>query len=134
MVVVTHAGVRIPSSSLWFFNVDKMFDILDKNELTIKEVVYLVIKFLRRKRLLEEFCEEYKVYHNNKTYDLKRTIEKAVCRCHYLEEFFKDVDSAFLWRETRKGHAFWYKISEEWMNYVEGKRFVPTRKSKIVYV
>ena len=39
-----------------------MFDILDKNELTIKEVVYLVIKFLKRKRLLEEFCEEYEEY------------------------------------------------------------------------
>ena len=111
-----------------------MFDILDKNELTRKEVVYLVIKFLKRKRLLEEFCEEYKVYHNNKTYDLKQTIEKAVCRCYYLGEFFKGTDSAFLWRETRKGHAFWSKISEEWMNYVEGKRFIPIRNHKTVYV
>jgi hypothetical protein len=107
-----------------------MFDILDKNELTRKEVVYLVIKFLRKKRLLEEFCEEYKVYHraimciNNKTYDLKHTIERAVGNCRYLNEFFKDTNSAFLWRETRKGHAFWYKISEEWMNYVKGKRFL----------
>ena len=101
-----------------------MFDILDKNELTRKEVVYLVIKFLRRKRLLEEFCEEYKVYHNNTSYDLKRTIEKAVYGCYFLGEFFQETDSAFLWRETRKGHFFWYKISEEWMNYMEGKRFV----------
>jgi len=100
-----------------------MFDILDKNELTRKEVVYLVIKFLRKKCLLEEFCEEYSDYHKRYKRDLKSTIRKAVRDCWSIGDFFESIDSSFTWRETRRGYCFWYKLSNEWKEYTKGIRF-----------
>jgi hypothetical protein len=101
-----------------------MFDILDKNKLTKGEVTYLVIKFLRKKCLLEEFCEEYSDYHKRYKPDLKSTIREAVRDCWSIGDFFESCDSAFRWRDTRKGYCFWRNLSGEWKEYTIGKRFI----------
>lgn len=100
-----------------------MFEIIDKNELTKGEVTYLVIKFLRRKCLLEEFCEEYSDYHKRYQRDLKTTIRVAVRNCWEIADFFENLESSFLWRKTRRGYCFWYKLSKEWKEYTIGKCF-----------
>lgn len=100
-----------------------MFEIIDKSELTKDEVIYLVIKFLRRKCLLEEFCEEYRDYHERYNPDLKSTIREAVRNCWSIDKFFEDLDSSFLWKKTRRGYCFWHKLSDEWKEYTNGIRF-----------
>ena len=100
-----------------------MFDILDKNELTRKEVVYLVIKFLRKKCLLEEFCKEYSDYRKRYKRDLKSTIREAVRYCWLIGDFFESTNSAFTWKETRRGYCFWHKLSDEWKEYTRSKAF-----------
>jgi len=100
-----------------------MFEIKDKYELTRGEVIYLVIKFLRRKCLLEEFCEEYSNYHKRYRQDLKSTIREAVRNCWSICDFFKSLDSSFLWKKTRRGYFFWRKLSEEWNEYTRSKTF-----------
>ena len=102
-----------------------MFEIIDKSELTKGEVTYLVIKFLRRKCLLEEFCEEYSDYHKrHHQCDLKTTIRVAVKNCWEIASFFENLESSFLWKKTRRGYCFWYKLSKEWKEYTIGKRFI----------
>ena len=100
-----------------------MFEIKDKYELTKNEVIYLVIKFLRKKCLLEEFCEEYCNYHERRKPDLKSTIREAVRDCWSIGDFFESCDSAFRWKETRKGYCFWHNISDEWKEYTRSKTF-----------
>lgn len=98
-----------------------MIDISDKRGLTRDEVIFLVIKFLRKKCLLEEFCEEYSEYHKRHKPDFKSTIREAVRDCYDLCDFFEYTDSAFLWKKTRRGYCFWYKISQEWKEYTKEK-------------
>ena len=100
-----------------------MFEIKDKYVLTKGEVIYLVIKFLRRKCLLEEFCEEYSDYHKRGKLDLKSTIREAVRDCWSIGDFFESTDSAFVWKKTRRGYCFWYKLSNEWKEYTRSKTF-----------
>lgn len=101
-----------------------MFEIIDKSELTKGEVTYLVIKFLRRKCLLEEFCEEYSDYHKRYQRDFKTTIRVAVRDCYEIAAFFESLESSFLWRKTRRGYSFWRNLSGEWKEYTIGKRFI----------
>ena len=100
-----------------------MFEIKDKYELTKGEVIYLVIKFLRKKCLLEEFCEEYRDYHERYEHDLKSIIREAVRNCWSIGDFFESLDSSFLWKNTRRGYCFWHKLSDEWKEYTNGIRF-----------
>lgn len=100
-----------------------MLEIKDKHELTKGEVTYLVIKFLRRKCLLEEFCEEYSDYHKRYRRDLKTTIREAVRDCWTIADFFESTDSSFVWKKTRRGYCFWYELSKEWKEYTLSKRF-----------
>lgn len=103
-----------------------MFEIKDKCELTKNEVIYLVIKFLRKKCLLEEFCEEYcdyHDYHKRRKLDFKSTIKEAVRDCWSIGDFFESCDSAFRWSDTRKGYCFWHNISNEWKEYTRSKTF-----------
>jgi hypothetical protein len=101
-----------------------MFDISDKKILSKKEVTFLVIRFLRKKMLLDEFCEEYKTYH---CVILEATpkaiVQKAVKQCYDITEFFRSLESSFLWRKTRRGYYFWYCISQEWDKYTRYKQF-----------
>ena len=107
-----------------------MFDISDKAELTRKETVYVIIKFLKKKNLLLEFCDEYNKYHRKPTLPrLKDTIDSAVGQCvHYhsgiLSEFFVSCASCFPWKSTRRGYCFWRDVSDNWKWYIRGKNVI----------
>lgn len=101
-----------------------MFDISDKKALTKEQVTFLVIRFLMKKCLLEEFCEEYITYHHTMLPTRpKDIIQKAVSQCYDVPEFFRSLESSFLWKNTRRGYYFWYCISQEWDEYTRYKQF-----------
>ena len=111
-----------------------MFEILDKKELTPKEVSFLLVSFLRKKGLLEDFCEEHCEYNtykyggqNNKKCTPKQIINE-ICNMAQEEDYeismmIEYADCSFLWETSKKGRAFWRDISEEWKKNLHGKLF-----------
>ena len=104
-----------------------MFEIKDKSELTIKEVSFLLVSFLRKKGLLEEFCEEYYTYRRKCMHktpkELINKICEEACQDGEIDTIIEYSDYSFLWEKSRKGHAFWRDISWEWKKYLDGKYF-----------
>ena len=92
-------------------------EFLGRGSLLPKQAEYLLKKFLLHKGIYKEFVEEYLKYQN-RVYEPKKVIERAVNTLTYKHEPFYDIiqryNTAFEWSKTLKGEKFWLDIHNQW--------------------
>ncbi len=79
-----------------------------------KEELYgkILYKFLKRKGILYNFIENYLADRHESLKKLKK--EKIIGILNKCP-----ISGAFLWRSTKEGDSFWYKINSDFYRYYD---------------
>ena len=77
-----------------------------------------------QKRKIILLFKEYKIYPQFRAVvNLMAAVADYTWRLDDVPEFFRSLESSFLWKNTRRGYYFWYCISQEWDEYTRYKQF-----------